>query len=461
MLQKLFENDKKESDNLQTCAYQIECSKIITTINRLLFVERIYFTLSIFKTPFEIEYLNTFNKLTFNLFFKYTKNKYQNHEINWEIQQHSLTQQITSESFFQNTKASIPFLSCFSFFPKDWSDYFTGSQTKTTGKTTHLTVSSNLWIYGCTFKNIEKYRGKGSCICKDSSTSFNLLVDSSSFNTCSSTGHGGAIYFATSGQCVLSSVCGVNCKTGTMDYFGQFCRIYVSVGSQYKNYLIHSSVTLIEQKYVGDTTHHQNGYVLYKGVNVSNNEVDSTSGIKVLNPSISSISFSSFRNNNVTGDSSSYICLDFVSSSHQMTNTNIIENTQESTFLGIITTEGSAILTMKHCSVFGNCETGSGSIFCTFSGTSITCTDCSMTQDQKNSHYGSFSTINRASESFINYYKYLELDECKAGLDIWSDIYPIIPTPKPTNPPKETPEQTPFNEPFNFIYTMKKIIAFF
>ena len=59
------------------------------------------------------------------------------------------------------------------------------------------------------------------------------------------------------------------------------------------------------------------------------------------------------------------------------------------------------------------------------------CINCSISDDQKK---GNSNSINYGTptELFINYYEYLELDECKPGLDAWSDI-PIL---TPTKPPQ-------------------------
>ena len=100
-------------------------------------------------------------------------------------------------------------------------------------------TSSHLYISRCAFFNVT-----GTTIRYQSSQdSSKLLVEYSSFNTCSSTNGGGAIYFGTYGQCVLSSVCGVKCNTGK-NYIGQFCYIYVTWDANSKNHNIDSSVTL-------------------------------------------------------------------------------------------------------------------------------------------------------------------------------------------------------------------------
>ena len=284
-----------------------------------------------------------------------------------------------------------------------WDDFFTGDHTNYTDNL-HINISKNFWIYECRFANIENTDVPGSCICKDSSSNTTLLVEHSSFNTCSSSFYGGAIYFSDEGQCVLSSVCGVKCKAGERD----------------------SSVTLTKKEHSWTTLELREGDPSCKGVNVSNNEVGDISGILILHPTTCSISFSSFRNNKANG----WICLACDREFPVINYTNIIENNQQSSSYGIIEAGLSSHLTMTHCSVYGNCQIGSGTVFHIYDG-SIICIDCSISDDQKSSTYGSVIFNEEPSTSFINYYKYLELDSCKAGLDEWSDMKLVIPTKLP------------------------------
>ena len=142
-------------------------------------------------------------------------------------------------------------------------------------------------------------------------------------------------------------------------------------------------------------------------MNVSNNAIDAISGIYIDHPTISSISFSSFRNNNA----SRHTCIWCQLEEHQMTNINIIENSQKSTTsdAGIIRSN-SATISMTHCSIFGN-EPGSGFIFYgTSDSLKITCSDCSIGLNQINNSYFAFE--DPPSVLFINTYEYLNLDEC-------------------------------------------------
>ena len=322
-----------------------------------------------------------------------------------------------------------------SFLETSWSDYFGSAEyTKETDLTEHYTVLDNIWVYGCTFSSIN-YDGYGAAIHKNSNTALNLLVESSVFHECCTSSSGGAIYFNT-GQCVIAFSCGFKCKI-TNYASGQFCYVQVSTGTN-KNYVIDSSIT----KTTTDTFATlllAFGDVSCKGLNVSNNEVKQFSGIRILDPSTCYISFSSFRNNNSTGESDCFTCLDFRSGSPQMNNTNIIENAQQIDWWGIIRAEDSATLTMNNCSLYGNCNNGKGDVFCTKdSGSSIICSYCSFGPNQQTTYDKGPIDFGTTSESFINYYEFLDLNECKAGLDEWSNIKPVIPTPKPSQTPEET-----------------------
>ena len=167
--------------------------------------------------------------------------------------------------------------------------------------------------------------------------------------------------------------------------------------------------------------YHWYGNVSCKGVNVSNNEVNQISGILIQQPSTkSSISFSSFNSNIASG----FECLEFYQCSHDVSYTNVISNSQNSNTYGIIFTESSAQLTMKHCAIYG--KSPFSQVF-SIDSSLITCDNCSIGSVQQRS----FSTTNTAPKPFINSYEYLELEECK--------VTPI----KPLHTPEQTPGVTP------------------
>ena len=232
-----------------------------------------------------------------------------------------------------------------SFFETSWSEYYNGTLDKTSDLTDHFTIDENIWVCHCTFKSLENYNSNGAAIYKSSSSGcYNLLVEFTIFHDCNTTSFdGGAIYFNT-GQCVIAYSCGYGCAT-VQNSLGQFCYVYVSSNNN-MNFVVDSSITKTSTNYGDYTLYLWNGNVSFKGNNVSNNEVDYVSGIEIDYPSECSISFSSFRNNNSTGEVG-YICMYYLSNSYQMMHTNIIENDQNNPKFGIIYTENSAELTMN------------------------------------------------------------------------------------------------------------------
>ena len=149
----------------------------------------------------------------------------------------------------------------FLFFLSAWKDFYTDGSSANKNfeikinDRNNLSNYENAYVHDCTSFNISG-SGSGGVIyySKDSK----LLVEFSSFNTCSSSSHGGAIYFGSSGQCVLSSVCGVKCNTDNSQW-GQFCYNVVSLGDSFKNHIIDSSVTLTKQINALFTLYHYYG----------------------------------------------------------------------------------------------------------------------------------------------------------------------------------------------------------
>ena len=148
----------------------------------------------------QTKYQKPCNMLTFPSFnLGHAINRHQNFKNELIVQKHSLIQQ---KALLQNPKKSVLFNSHFSIYPfqhrnnflfikQSYNDYFNDNYINKT-ENSHISVSNNMWIYGSTFKNILD-SGKGSCICKDSNTHINLLVEYSSFNSCSSWGAGGKV----------------------------------------------------------------------------------------------------------------------------------------------------------------------------------------------------------------------------------------------------------------------------
>ena len=236
----------------------------------------------------------------------------------------------------------------------------------------------------------------------------NLLIERCLFKNLFSPGDGGAISFSSYGNCVIAFVCGVNCGL-TNSVNGLFSYVCVTSLPEAKNYVIDSSITMTKQT-GSETLDHVNGDIQCVRTNVSHNEATTISGIYVMYPSkTSSISFCSFRNNTATISSCIY-CEYF---NHNMNYTNIIENIQHTANHGTITSLHEALLTIFHCSIFGNSPNKLGAVFFSQSdGSSIACNDCCVDNNQTKA--GKVKFIDKPLSSFINNYQYLERDDCKA-----------------------------------------------
>ena len=208
-----------------------------------------------------------------------------------------------------------------------WETHFTNSESNENfhnyegnEKYSIKSTSSHLYISHCTFSYVTKTTISYSTKNQNSK----LLVEFSSFNTCStSIQNGGAIYFGDEGQCVLSSVCGSKCQTNN-GLFGQFSYVDVSSGKAKKNHIIDCSVILTEQINAIHTLSHLYGDVLCQGVHLSNIFVNQISGIYIGDPSTSTITFSSFSQNKALTTN----CIWCYANNHDITYTNIIDNEQ-------------------------------------------------------------------------------------------------------------------------------------
>ena len=301
---------------------------------------------------------------------------------------------------------------------ESWSNYYPESEGYEAGllfpsnpsSTSIIPIQSNSYIYNCVFETANK---KAIFFSQSSSLSASiLLIEHCSFNSIHSTDAGGAIYFGNQGECVLASVCGYQCTTSTTNN-GQFCYIQVSNLDTCKNHFFDSTVTasiatadrIMELDY---------GNLKCKGVNLSNNNVNQISCFYIRPTTLSLISFSSFRNNSANN----FRCILFNYQKHIVNCTNIIENIQNSPSSGIITVWNQALLEMTHCSIYGN-DPKQASVFANEDGrSSITCIFCSIGSNQT----GDFQSNELSTESFINYYDYLELGNCKASIEEWGNI---------------------------------------
>ena len=229
-----------------------------------------------------------------------------------------------------------------------WNDFFVEEYINKTGVNTFLQIEKSTWVYDCTFISLNSEHD-GAAILFDSESTICLLVELSTFHSCTAYEKGGAIYFYGQGDCVIHSSCGYKCSSGT----GHFSYLYHSEITDSMFSFIDSTITLSYNSPGIYTTYFNYGNISLFGVNISHNTNSQNSGTYILLANQISISYSSYRNNT----SISY-CI-YCSSESNMVNCNIIENVQttDSTNYGII--HAKEIMSIIYCSIFGNIP-GSG-----------------------------------------------------------------------------------------------------
>ena len=313
----------------------------------------------------------------------------------------------------------------------DWNSYFDLSNDSALinyeGNEDHnFTSPSRVHVLNCRFSSNDK----GIIKFESSSDESKLLVEYCVFKGCTSDSNGGAINFGKKGQCVLAYNCIVRCKT-SKNYHGQFSYVEVTNNKEAKNFIISSSFMISDSNTVEDTMYHKSGKLKCSGINISDNIIRKTAAIFIYQTEESVFLFSSVRNNTAS-DSIVVRC----NGVHlNLSYSNIIENKQEGSGQGIIFTESGASISMYHCSIFDNCQNKKGNVFYD-SGQGIICYDCAIPLDQK-VFQNDVDFIDEPKSLFINYYAFINLDECKAAPESWGSITPDLPqqtigTPEPS-----------------------------
>ena len=279
-----------------------------------------------------------------------------------------------------------------------------------------------------------------------------LLVETSTFVSCSASSQGGAIYIS-KGDCVIHEVCGYHCTANSQFSFSD---VWQSSGTKDKNYVHDSSVAYcVASNYY--TMYHYYGYIEIKSVNLSHNEATRYSALRCYPSSKqgtygTSISYSSFADN-----TASYYCiyLWYITSSsankYEIKNSNIIRNSGDRT---IYVYNGE--LTMRKTCMMNN-KKATYHFYLQQSSAKCTLLDCSIDNTQKTGS-GSLDTSSIGSNSFINGLTFISTGDCKNIFDTIDNI-PLTGVVQRT--PERTPDQTPSQTKNNFQNTCAEyLIAF-
>jgi hypothetical protein len=322
-------------------------------------------------------------------------------------------------------------------FRTAWSDYFSGSYSNNynsqlfTGRQTPS--GAGVYVSNCLFRSI-KLTTYGALCC--SSSAQYLLVESTSFFSCKTSSHTGAIYFYhSSGQCVLHEVCCHDCCS-TNDNNPQVTCITVNNGASSKNYANYSSFSRCMPSGTSShyTVYHYHGKICCSSVNISMNKCYGRSGIYCCPSSDSSsstcsLTFSTFADNIATG----YTCIYLTNagSKYEIKSCNILRNTQP---LG--NGEGT-IFAYANLMVDNSCilkNTATYIFYQQYSSYTITISNCTVDSTANN---GYLTTHNTVTKSFILALNHMSTQNCHSEYDSVGALTPIIQTPSSSKKQKQ------------------------
>jgi hypothetical protein len=310
-----------------------------------------------------------------------------------------------------------------------WNDFFSGtsptnlpSQTYTSRQNpsnTYVHVSNSL------FGPITSTDHGGALYCSSSVTY--LLVESTSFFSCkTSGGNGGAIFFSNTnnGQCVLYDLCGYDCCTSDTGWNVQFVYIRVNNGLSSKNYVNYSSISRCVNENAWFTLYLYDGKICCQSINLSMNKCRGQFiycyPFYDSNSVICSLSYSSFNDNIATY----YTCflLYRTAAKYEIKSCNILRNTQ-----GTLNSEGT-IRSDGYLTIDDSCilENKANRNFHQGSSYPITLSNCTVDSTSNN---GYLTITNTVTKSFILALNHMSTLNCHSEYDSVGTLNPIIQTP--------------------------------
>jgi hypothetical protein len=328
------------------------------------------------------------------------------------------------------------------YFPKTSFDDFYGpgntniKEYKESIYTVTITpTDQNVYVHNCVFHYCSSSSSGGALNC--GSSVYKLLVEHTTFISCmTSSGHGGAIYFSstTNGECIVSITCGFNCSCSV---YGQF--IYTSTKNDVtcKNHVndssfAHSSISISDSREVLCLYY---GTILCPSVNITN-KICYAWAVLYCQPVTGTgspvsetfcMSYSSVVNDTANGDKGCFL-LQNSASSHRIDTCNIMNNKQNSSSYGTISSWSN--LFIKDSCILGNNE-GKAVFYQSISSNKITISNCTIDDDIfTNGRYsGSVTVIKTITKSFINALSHIVTQHCDSYFDSYGTL-----SAKPNSP---------------------------
>jgi hypothetical protein len=307
-----------------------------------------------------------------------------------------------------------------------WNDFFPGTSPTNLPSQTYTyrptPSGSNVYVLNCLFSSITSTGHGGALYC----TSTYLLVESTSFFTCkTSGGRAGAIYFSNSGgQCVLHEVCGYDCCT-TDSNNALFVYTNVKNDISSKNYVNYSSISRCVNDNYWDALWLNYGKIFCPSVNMSNNKCKGEFvlyyPISYSNTVTCSFSCSSFADN--IASQNSCLLLWTSGAEYEIKNCNVLRNTQ-----GTVNGRGT-ICANGNLKIIDSCilENMAAPIFYQQSSSFIiTLSNCTV---DKTTYNQNLITQNTVTKSFILALNHMSTQNCHSRYDAAGTLTPVIQTP--------------------------------
>jgi hypothetical protein len=316
-----------------------------------------------------------------------------------------------------------------------WNDYFPSTTTNNlfsqtcTSRQTYSSVS--LYVSNCLFKSISSTSTGGALYCNSMTY---ILVESTSFFSCKTSGQNGGAIYTSGGQCVLCGVCGYDCcttYTGSGYSYFHFAWISVNSGSSNKNYFNYSSIVRCVDLKSYQTLRLNNGNISCPSVNLSMNKCKIRSIFcdpnSVSNTVTCSFSYSSFTDNSASDYNLFFLWT--TGAEFEIKSCNILRNTQ-----GSLNSDGT-IYTIGNLMIKDSCILENTANYIFRQGDSnyrITLSSCTV---DSTSNGGYFTTLNTITKSFILALNHMSTLNCHSEYDSAGTLTPIIKSPSSSKKP--------------------------
>lgn len=224
--------------------------------------------------------------------------------------------------------------------------------------------TGNYWICKCFFITISS-QDSGGAISVSNSQENCFLIENCAFSGCNCVQNGGGIYFlCTNGAIVLKCTTAVACQTGGSH--GQFSYLKAASNRIMEGHFVGISFCSPKQANQYAANMFISSMQRWNSLNSSYNHLRDGCGVRFDAPTSS---YSSFLT--ISCNIANYICVDFCDGSSEMSNSNIVNNSNTASSYGVVINYGQSSALLKLCILVGNLQIGGGSLVYLMSGSLV------------------------------------------------------------------------------------------